>query len=398
MSLGFDTRAVRVHTDNGAGDSRPLSEPIVLATTYAAGTAANHKELYQNGSTTFYRRFGNPTAAAAARVIADLEGAEDAIVFGSGMGAISTALFAVLRAGDHVIASQEIFAQTRVVLDTVLRGYGVETDFVDERDAATIAAHVKPNTKLIYLETPSNPLLHIADIAAVATHLRPGIELFVDGTFASPALQTPLALGATLSLHSATKFLGGHSDVMGGVASGRRELIARLREMQILLGTVLDPHAAWLLLRGVRTLGVRVRRQADTALALARALAHHAAVERVAYPYLETDPGYDVASRQMSGGGGGVVTFLPRGGARAARRFADSLRLIPIATSLGGVETIVELPYDLDFGDGMEQETESPFAGAIRMSVGLEDFADLWADIERALAASQSEVRATVAS
>lgn len=269
---------------------------------------------------------------------------------------------------------------------------------MDERDVATIAAHVKPNTKLIYLETPSNPLLHIADIAAVATHLRPGIELFVDGTFASPALQTPLALGATLSLHSATKFLGGHSDVMGGVASGRRELIARLREMQILLGTVLDPHAAWLLLRGVRTLGVRVRRQADTALALARALAHHAAVERVAYPYLETDPGYDVASRQMSGGGGGVVTFLPRGGARAARRFADSLRLIPIATSLGGVETIVELPYDLDFGDGMEQETESPFAGAIRMSVGLEDFADLWADIERALAASQSEVRATVAS
>ncbi|HEX6049068.1 MAG TPA: PLP-dependent transferase [Gemmatimonadaceae bacterium] len=128
MSLGFDTRAVRVHTDNGAGDNRPLSEPIVLATTYAAGTAANHKELYQNGSTTFYRRFGNPTAAAAARVIADLEGAEDAIVFGSGMGAISTALFAVLRAGDHVIASQEIFAQTRVVLDTVLRGYGVETD------------------------------------------------------------------------------------------------------------------------------------------------------------------------------------------------------------------------------------------------------------------------------
>ena len=399
MSLGFDTRAVRVHNENGAGANHPLSEPIVLATTYAAGTAANHKELYQNGSTTFYRRFGNPTAAAAARVIADLEGAEDAIVFGSGMGAIATALFAVLRTGDHVVASREIFAQTRVLLDTVLRGYGVETDFVDERDTATVAAHIRPNTKLIYLETPSNPLLHIADIAAVARHLRPGIELFVDGTFASPALQTPLALGATLSLHSATKFLGGHSDVMGGVASGRRELVARLREMQILLGTVLDPHAAWLLLRGVRTLGVRVRRQAETALALARALAQHPAVEQVAYPYLETNPGYDVASRQMSGGGGGVVTFVPRGGARAGRRFADSLKLIPIATSLGGVETIVELPYDLDFGEGMEQETEAPFAGAIRMSVGLEHYADLWADIDQALAASQSgvEVGATAA-
>ena len=283
MSLGFDTRAVRAHATNGASPNQPLSEPIVLATTYTAGTAVNHKELFQNGSTTFYRRFGNPTAAAAARVIADLEGAEEGIVFGSGMGAISTALLAVLRSGDHVVASREIFAQTRVVLDTVLRGYGVETDFVDERDPANVAAKIRANTRLIYLETPSNPLLHIADIAAVAKLLQPGIELFVDGTFASPALQSPLSLGATLSLHSATKFLGGHSDVMGGVASGRRELIARLREMQILLGTVLDPHAAWLLLRGVRTLGVRVRRQAETALALARALAAHPEVERVSY-------------------------------------------------------------------------------------------------------------------
>lgn len=386
MSLGFDTRAVRAHAPNGAGVNQPLSEPIVLATTYTAGTAANHKELFQSGSTTFYRRFGNPTAAAAARVIADLEGAEDAIVFGSGMGAISTALFAVLRAGDHVIASREIFAQTRTVLDTVLRGYGVETEFVDERDSATVAAKIRPNTRLIYLETPSNPLLHVADIAAVAK-LRPGIELFVDGTFASPALQSPIALGATLSLHSATKFLGGHSDVMGGVASGRHDLIARLREMQILLGTVLDPHAAWLLLRGVRTLGVRVRRQAETALALARALSQESAIEQVSYPYLETDPGFAVASKQMRGGGG-VVTFVPRGGAVVARRFADSLKLIPIATSLGGVETIVELPYDLDFGEEADGGVEQPFAGAIRMSVGLEDFADLWADIEQALAAS----------
>ena len=387
MSLHFDTRAVRAHVPHGA--NQPLSEPIVLATTYAAGTAANHRELYQSGATTFYRRFGNPTAAAAARVIADLEGAEEAIVFGSGMGAISSALFAVLRAGDHVVASREIFAQTRTVLDTVLRGYGVETDFVDERDPANVAAKIKSNTRLIYLETPSNPLLHVADIAAVARHVKPGIELFVDGTFASPALQSPLALGATLSIHSATKFLGGHSDVMGGVASGRRELVARLREMQILLGTVMDPHAAWLLLRGVRTLGVRVRRQAETALALAGALAKHPAVASVSYPYLETDPGFTVASRQMRGGGG-VVTFLPRGGVDAGRRFADSLKLIPIATSLGGVETIVELPYDLDFGEENGDGGPSEVAGAIRMSVGLEDFSDLWADLDQALAASHA--------
>jgi cystathionine beta-lyase/cystathionine gamma-synthase len=383
----FDTKLVRARAN---GQNHPLSEPIVLATTYSAPSAVRHREMFQDGSTTFYRRFGNPTSAAAARLIADVEGAEEGIVFGSGMGAISTSLFAVLRAGDHVIASQEIFAQTRTILDTTLRGYGVETEFVDARVASNVTSRIRDNTRLIYVETPSNPLLQIVDIAAIAKALRPGLEVFVDGTFGSPALQSPLALGATLSLHSATKFLGGHSDVMGGVASGRRELVARLRNMQILLGTVLDPHAAWLLMRGIRTLGVRVRRQAETALALARRLAEHPNVESVAYPYLETDPGYGIASRQMAGGGG-VVSFAVQGGTSGARRFADTLELIPIATSLGGVETIVELPYDLDFGeehDGNGHVAASPLGGTIRMSVGLEDVTDLWADLDQALRGS----------
>ena len=382
--LGFDTKLVRVRTN---GQNLPLSEPIVLATTYAAPTAVRHREMFRDGSTTFYRRFGNPTAAAAARLIADLEGAEEGIVFGSGMGAISTALFAVLCAGDHVIASREIFAQTRTLLDVTLRGYGVDVEFVDARDPSNVTSRIRSTTRLVYVETPSNPLLQVVDIAAIATALRPGIELFVDGTFGSPALQSPLALGATLSLHSATKFLGGHSDVMGGVASGRRELVARLRETQILFGTVLDPHAAWLLMRGIRTLGVRVRRQAETALVLARLLSAHPNVESVSYPYLETDPGYAIASRQMKGGGG-VVSFAVKGGTTGARRFADALELIPIATSLGGVETIVELPYDLDFGEehgANSHAAESPLGGTVRMSVGLEDASDLWADLDRAL-------------
>ena len=381
MALGFDTRLVRVRAN---GINHPLSEPIVLATTYSAPSAVRHREMFQDGSTTFYRRFGNPTVAAAARLIADLEGAEEGIVFGSGMGAISTSLFALLRAGDHVIASRELFAQTRVLLDTTLRGYGVETEFVDARVAKNVTSRIRDNTRLIYVETPSNPLLEIVDVATIAESLKPGIELYVDGTFGSPALQSPIALGATLSLHSATKFLGGHSDVMGGVASGRRDLVARIREMQILLGTVLDPHAAWLLMRGVRTLGVRVRRQADTALALARKLSSHAGVEAVFYPYLETDPGYAIASKQMKGGGG-VVSFKVKGGTASARRFADALELIPIATSLGGVETIVELPYDLDFGEESGNGHDSPLGGTIRMSVGLEDVDDLWADLDRAL-------------
>ena len=389
MSLGFDTRLVRVATN---GENHPLSEPIVLATTYAAPSAARHRELFQAGSTAFYRRVGNPTSAAAERLIADLEGAGEGIVFGSGMGAIATSLLAILRAGDHVIASREIFAQTRTVLDTVLRGYGVETEFVDARVATNVTSRMRPNTRLIYVETPSNPLLEIVDVAEIAKALRPGVELYVDGTFASPALQSPLALGATLSLHSATKFLGGHSDVMAGVASGRHDLIARIRATQFLFGTVLDPHAAWLLMRGVRTLGLRVRRQADTALALARKLVTHSAVASVAYPFLESDAGYAIASRQMTGGGG-VVSFVVKGGGTAARRFADALRLIPIATSLGGVETIVELPYDLDFlveSQGPSDDASSSAQlGTIRMSVGLEDVADLWADLEQALGAGR---------
>src|SRR5689334_1141252 len=329
MPLGFDTRLVRVRAN---GDNHPLSEPIVLATTYSAPSAVRHRELFQEGAATFYQRVGNPTSTAAARLIADLEGAEDGLVFGSGMGAISTALLATLRAGDHAIVSQEVFAQTRALLDTTLRDYGVDTEFVDARVASHVTSRIRPNTRLIYVETPSNPLLHIVDVAAIANGIRPGIELYVDGTFGSPALQSPLALGATLAIHSATKFLGGHSDLLGGVVSGRHELIARIRHMQFLLGTVLDPHAAWLLIRGVRTLGVRVRRQAESALVLARKLALHPNVESVSYPYLETDPGYAVASRQMRGGGG-VVSFAVKGGTTAARRFADALRLVPIATS-----------------------------------------------------------------
>ena len=386
MPLGFDTQLVRVRA---SGANQPLSEPIVLATTYSAPSAVRHREMFQDGSTTFYRRFGNPTAAAAARLIADLEGAEEGILFGSGMGAISTSLFAILRAGDHVIASREIFAQTRTLLDTTLRGYGVETEFVDARVASEVTSRIRPNTRLIYVETPSNPLLHIVDIAAIASALKPGIELYVDATFGSPALQSPIHLGATLSIHSATKFLGGHSDVLGGVASGRRELISRIRDMQILLGTVQDPHAAWLLMRGIRTLGVRVRRQAESALALARKLSSHPGVETVFYPFLEGDAGYAIASKQMRGGGG-VVSFVVKGGTSASRRFADALRLIPIATSLGGVETIVELPYDLDFeaDDAETGVAGSPLGGTIRMSVGLEDVSDLWADLDQALRAA----------
>ena len=393
----IDTLAARPYTD-GRRENRPLSLPIVRATTFEARSAEQHRRLFIDGDTTFYQRFANPTSAAAGAKVAELEGAEAGIVFGSGMGAVTTSLLAVLRAGDHIVLHREVFAQTETFVKETLAGLGVEHTVVDARNPADIAAALRPTTRLVYVETPSNPLLHIIPLRAIAEIVRArGIELFVDSTFASPYLQQPLAAGATLVLHSGTKYLGGHSDVMCGAAAGRRELIARLRRMQILVGSVLDPQGAWLLLRGIKTLAVRVERQAASALAIARFLDGNPQVSRVRYPWLESDPGHAVAREQMRGGGG-VVSFEVRGGRARARRMLDSLRGIPIATSLGGVETVIELPYDLDFeedgGDGAGREHVPEL---IRLSVGLERVDELIDDLGAALEASAEVERPRVA-
>lgn len=377
---GLNTLAVRSF-DDGERGNRPLSPPVIRATTYEAPTAAEHARLFETGATTFYQRFGNPNAAAAAARVAELEGAEAALVFGSGMGAIATSLFTVLRSGDHVVAQDAIFDQTHRLLEGPLREFGVTTTFLDPRVPGAVERALRPETRLIYVETPSNPMLHVVPLAPLGRLARAhGVQLFVDSTFASPALQQPLAHGATLSLHSGTKYLGGHSDVMAGVASGSAELLARIRQMQILLGTVLAPDAAWLLLRGIRTLGLRVPRQAQTALALARYLAAHPAIAEVRYPFLEGFENGADARAQMSAGGG-VITFRVRAGGDAAAAFVERLKLIVLATSLGGVESVAELPFDLDFvSPGAER------AAWVRFSVGIEDEDDLRADLEQALA------------
>jgi cystathionine beta-lyase/cystathionine gamma-synthase len=383
-AVAFPTLAVQGH--GGGRSHRPLSESIVRATTYRVGSAAEHRELWRRQGDAFYQRIGNPTVTAAAEAVARLEGAEAALVFSSGMGAISTSLLALLRGGDHVVSQRRIFAQTFTFLDRVARELGVETAFVDPPTPEAFEARLQPNTRLIYAETPSNPELKVVDLAALgAVAKRAGIELLVDSTFASPCLQSPLAHGATLVLHSGSKFLGGHSDVLCGAAAGSRTLIARVREMQYLLGAVLDPQAAWLLLRGMKTIAVRVPRQSESALVIARFLAAAPGIRRVSYPFLESSTDYEIARRQMRAGGG-VVSFEVEGGAVAARRFVDALQLISIATSLGGVETIVEVPADLDF----EPTAEGPglvAPGLVRLSVGLEDPHDLLGDLQRGVAA-----------
>lgn len=378
------TLAARTYLD-GARKNRPLTSSIIRGTIYTAPSAEEHARLYQEGAKTFYQRFGHPSEEDLAEKVAALESAESALVFASGMAAISSALLAHLPPGSHVIAGEQIFAQTDEVLRWLESGRGVEVTFLDTRDLRAVASALRQNTRLIYLETPCNPTLRVSDVAAVSALAREsGVMVFVDSTFATPMSQQPLRLGASLVLHSATKLLGGHMDVMGGVVAGAAEVLKPIAEMKRLLGGVPDPQASWLLLRGIKTLAVRTERVFASARALAEVLQRSPLVESLYYPLLPTHPDFEVASRQMSAGGG-VISFSLKGGPVQARRLLNSLRLIQIASSLGGVETVIELPYDLDWYGKDRLLVGAVNPGLIRLSVGLEDIEELTADLSQAL-------------
>lgn len=262
QQYGISTNAVRTYSD-GLKERRPLSLPIFQAVNFETQSTIQLGKDYRAGTDQVYTRFGNPSAQAAGEKVALLEGAEAGLVFSSGMGAISTALLALAgNSGGHVIAQREIFAQTFRLLETTFHDLNIETTFVPAGELMNIRPLLMSNTKLIYIESPSNPLLKVVDIAGVAIIAKEhGVPLLIDSTFASPALQKPISLGADVVLHSATKFLAGHSDVLCGAVAGSRRLVQKIQRMQVLLGTILDPHACWLLLRGIKTLGVRVRQQ-----------------------------------------------------------------------------------------------------------------------------------------
>jgi cystathionine beta-lyase/cystathionine gamma-synthase len=394
--IRLQTKATKTYND-GQKIQRPLSIPIHAAVNFESESSRQLGRDFRDGSELVYQRFGHPTSKAAGEKIALLEGAETGLVFSSGMGAISTTLLALAgSAGAHVVAQREIFAQTFTFLDETLRPLGVETTFVNVLDNTELTNAIRPTTKLVYIESPSNPLLRVADIAAISAITREReVPLLIDSTFASPYLQNPIAIGASVVLHSATKFLAGHSDVMCGAAAGSHKLIQKISGMQKLLGTILDSHAAWLLLRGIKSLGVRVQRQTDSALAIGKFLKDQKAIHRVNYPYLEDSPYYRIATKQMRGGGG-VVSFQFKGGYEAATRFVDALQLIPVATSLGGVESVIEIPYDLDFSEeelGAAAHKTGIAEGLIRLSVGIEDLTDLLDDICRGLRAVDVSAR-----
>jgi len=334
-----------------------------------------------------YTRYGNPTLTIAEKKIAALEGAEDAVVAASGMAAISHALLSVLKAGDEVIATRQLYGGTYRMMRDVFPRLGIVVRHV-EADLVGIERLVNPRTKALYIETPTNPTLRLVDLRkAMAFAKEWDLISLIDNTFASPILQKPIEMGFDLVLHSATKYLAGHSDVIAGAAAGRKALIEEIRHMIIYLGGSMDPEAAFLLIRGMKTLEVRVWRQCATALTLAKYLEKHPKVARVHYPGLASHPDHRLAKRQMRGFGA-MLAFDLKGGLTAARRFCDRARIFLMAASLGGAESLAVLPiYTSHYNMSLaELRAASVEPGTVRVSVGLEDAEDLIEDLRQALA------------
>jgi methionine-gamma-lyase len=333
-----------------------------------------------------YTRYGNPTLTVAEKKLAALEGGESAVVTASGSAAISSTLLALLKAGDEVIATRQLYGGTYRLLRDILPRYGIGVRYVDA-DLAGIKHLVGPRTKVFYIETPTNPTLRLVDLQkAVAFAQEWGLVSVIDNTFATPVLQKPLAMGFNLVVHSATKYLAGHSDVIAGAAVGSNVLIQKVRENVICFGGSMDPEAAFLLIRGLKTLEIRMERQCKTAMAVAKYLAAHPKIARVHYPGLRSHPDYRLARRQMKGFGAMLAIDLKEG-LPAARRFCDRVRIFLLAVSLGGVESLVSLPIYTSHhkmspaelrAAGVEPET-------VRVSIGLEDSADLIEDLREAL-------------
>lgn len=384
---GPHTRTVHPpHVDGlGAG----LTPAIIQSSTFrldsveqgADFTDATHPDR-------FYTRWGNPTTRVFERAVAELEGAEEALATGSGMGAISAAIMTLVKGGDHVVAGNTLYTATNELFSRFLPEYGVTATYVDASDPANFAAAIRPNTTLIYVETPANPTLGITDLAAVgAIAAEHGIAWLVDNTFATPYNQNPIAHGATASLHSATKYLNGHTDVTAGVVAGSDEFIRRVWYTIKLLGPTLSPFDSWLAIRGLRTFAMRMERHNRNALELARHFETHDAIDRVFYPGLPAHAGHDVAARIMPGGFGGMLSLEVRGGYEAGKRFVENVRIAELAVSLGGVETLVEHPASMTHGPLTDEDRERAGVseGLVRVSVGVEDIEDLKHDFDRAL-------------
>jgi O-succinylhomoserine sulfhydrylase len=387
--VGFDTLAVR------AGQHRTPegehSDPLFFTSSYVFRTAADAAKRFSGEVPgNVYSRYTNPTVRSFEERIAALEGAEQAVAFSTGMAAITGVAMGLCSAGDHVLISQSVFGSTISLFDKYFKRFGIEVDYVPLAELSGWERAIKPTTKLLFVESPSNPLAEVVDIAALAdiAHAK-GTLLVVDNCFSTPALQQPLKLGADIVVHSATKFIDGQGRCMGGVVAGRAEHMKEMVGVVRTAGASLSPFNAWIFLKGLETLNLRMRAHCANAQALAEWLEGQAGIEKVHYVGLESHPQHELAKRQMRGGFGGVVSFEVKGGQAGAWAFIDATRLVSITANLGDSKTTITHPATTSHGRLSPQEREA--AGIrdslIRVAVGLEDIADLKADMARGLAA-----------
>lgn len=395
--MGINTDLLHAHQLHAklTGEYKPTAmahvSPIYQTSTYILEDFDSAVYLNQHVEKGFvYSRFGSPNCDELEKKMAHLEHGEAALALASGLGAISTAVMSVLKAGDHAVIGDVIYGCTYTLFEQVLTNYGVEVTRVDTTNLEDVENAIRDNTKLIYVETPANPTLKITDIKGVSeiAHKRDDIVLIVDSTFASPYLQNPLDLGADLVVHSATKYLSGHGTVTAGVIVGDKERIHRCRMPYLqCFGAVLDPFAAWQLMQGMKTLGIRMERTCENAMKVAQYLENHPKVEKVYYPGLESHETHEIAKKQMKNGYGGMMSVDIKGGMDAVRTVMNNVKVFSLATSLGNIDSLIQHSPSMSHFDMTPEErrASSIFDGQVRLSIGIEDVEDLISDLEQAL-------------
>jgi methionine-gamma-lyase len=386
--MGINTRMV--HAGHEMDHTGAVNVPIYQSSTFAFKSAQSGAAIFAGKEDGFiYTRIGNPTIHALEENIASLEGGFSGIATSSGMAAVSTVYLALLEQGSHMVSTASVYGPSRGLMETHLSRFGVESTYVDTSDLDNVRKALRPNTRLLYVESPSNPSMQVTDISGAAQIAREhGCLMVVDNTFASPHLQRPLEMGADVVLHSITKFINGHADVVGGVLVAKEKAIYdRLRAVMVSFGCNMDPHQAYLVLRGVKTLGIRVERAQQSAMAVARWLEAHPKVAWVRYIGLPSHPQHELAKRQMRGFGS-MISFELKGGMEAGRRLMDAVKVATLAVSLGGVESLIEHPASMTHASMSKEarDTAGFTDGLVRYSVGIEDVEDLIADLEHALA------------
>jgi cystathionine gamma-synthase len=373
-----------------------ITTPIVQTATFTFSGSKDIEEYTKHGKDHFeYGRYGNPTAEIAEQRLADLEGAEDCVVFSSGMSAITTTILSLVRSGDHILITDDSYKKTLEFCRSYLKRFGVACTIVPFGDYGLLERSIRKNTRFIFSESPTNPYLNIFDLAVLRRIAdRHRVLTLIDSTFATPLNQRPLEFGIDIVLQSCTKYLAGHNDILAGAVLGRAALVDEIRSLHKSMGGVIDPHCCYLLLRGLKTFPMRVAKQNETALRVARYLENHPCVRRVYYPFLESHRHYAVAREQMQGGGG-VVTFEIKGTLKNAKAFLDALKLCYIGPSLGGVETLITHPALVSYYDyTRKQRLDLGISDTLfRLAVGIEDADDIVTDLEHALRACVTRKR-----